>query len=279
MQTKTELTLEQTQLGASDEVLKIRVIPYSIHNDNGNPTSANIKQALRNLQIAQRVRDVYVLEMTSSAQESCFFAKAFNNINWLRHKKLAHLNFKTINKLAKQNLVIDLLSLFYSKDKPCSSYKKGKHHRANFKTKQISSIKKCLHLLHMDLFRPVTPRVFNIRRQQTEETYHITFDESPDAINFSKPLVDDINIAETERYPPDEYLHPYEPSKILMVLEFKKKFLESTADYRQEGKVMARTSKNCRGHQGFLVVNRLEFHYFWFVMDVLISAANVPCCC
>ncbi|GJX42283.1 hypothetical protein Tco_0257273 [Tanacetum coccineum] len=41
-------------------------------------------------------------------------------------------------------------------------------------------------------------RVFNTRRQQTVETYHITFDESPDAIKFSKPLVDNINIAETE---------------------------------------------------------------------------------
>ncbi|GJX04315.1 retrovirus-related pol polyprotein from transposon TNT 1-94 [Tanacetum coccineum] len=56
-------------------------------------------------------------------------------------------------------------------------------------------------------------RVFNTRRQQTEETYHITFDESPDAIKFSKPSVDNINIAENERYPPDEYLHPYEPSQ------------------------------------------------------------------
>ncbi|GJT02075.1 retrovirus-related pol polyprotein from transposon TNT 1-94 [Tanacetum coccineum] len=56
-------------------------------------------------------------------------------------------------------------------------------------------------------------RVFNTRRQQTEETYHNTFDESPNAIKFSKPLVDNINIAETKRYPPDEYLHPYEPSQ------------------------------------------------------------------
>ncbi|GKA92239.1 hypothetical protein Tco_0814164, partial [Tanacetum coccineum] len=56
-------------------------------------------------------------------------------------------------------------------------------------------------------------RVFNTRRRQTEETYHITFDESPDAIKFSKPSVDNINIAENERYPPDEYLHPYEPSQ------------------------------------------------------------------
>ncbi|GJW11247.1 hypothetical protein Tco_1577074 [Tanacetum coccineum] len=55
-------------------------------------------------------------------------------------------------------------------------------------------------------------RVFNTRRQQTKETYHITFDESPDAIKFLKPSVDNINIAKNERYPPDEYLHPYEPS-------------------------------------------------------------------
>ncbi|GJW86408.1 hypothetical protein Tco_0161748 [Tanacetum coccineum] len=55
-------------------------------------------------------------------------------------------------------------------------------------------------------------RVFNTRRQQTEETYHIIFDESPNAIKFLKPSINNINIAENERYPPDEYLHPYEPS-------------------------------------------------------------------
>nr|GEV43475.1 retrovirus-related Pol polyprotein from transposon TNT 1-94 [Tanacetum cinerariifolium] len=56
-------------------------------------------------------------------------------------------------------------------------------------------------------------RVFNTRRHQTKETYLITFDESPDAIKFSKPSVDNINIAKNERYPPDEYLYPYEPSQ------------------------------------------------------------------
>ncbi|GKC26829.1 retrovirus-related pol polyprotein from transposon TNT 1-94 [Tanacetum coccineum] len=57
-------------------------------------------------------------------------------------------------------------------------------------------------------------RVFNTRRQQSEETYHITFDESPEAIKFSKPSVDNINIAESEIYPPDEHLHPCEPSQM-----------------------------------------------------------------
>nr|GEY66827.1 uncharacterized mitochondrial protein AtMg00810-like [Tanacetum cinerariifolium] len=56
-------------------------------------------------------------------------------------------------------------------------------------------------------------RVFNTRRQQTEETYHIILDESPKAIKFLKPSVDNINIADSERYPPDEYLHPYGPSQ------------------------------------------------------------------
>ncbi|GKE54061.1 hypothetical protein Tco_1489217, partial [Tanacetum coccineum] len=54
--------------------------------------------------------------------------------------------------------------------------------------------------------------VFNTRRQKTEETYHITFHEIPDAIKFLKPFVDNINIAKNARYPPDEYLHLYEHS-------------------------------------------------------------------
>ncbi|GJW64334.1 retrovirus-related pol polyprotein from transposon TNT 1-94 [Tanacetum coccineum] len=215
--------------------------------------------------IAPRVRDVYVLDMTSSLQQSCVFAKASESLNWLWHKRLAHLNFKTINQLAKQNLVLGLPSLVYSKNKPCPLCEKGKHHWASFKTKQTSSINKYLYLLHMDLFVHVTPRsinhekytlvivdeysrcpifihnhkdhlgkfdekaddgyflrylliskairVFNTRRQQTQETYCIIFDESTEAMQFSKPSVDDINIAESERYLPDEYLHPYEPSQ------------------------------------------------------------------
>ncbi|GJU14105.1 retrovirus-related pol polyprotein from transposon TNT 1-94 [Tanacetum coccineum] len=132
---------------------------YIVQFDEKRGTLFNSDKEI--IMIAQRVRDVYILDMTSSAQESCFFAKASENLNWLWHKRLALLNFKTINKLAKQNLVIGLPSLVYSKDKPCSSCEKGKHHRASFKTKQTSSIKKCLHLLHMDLFGPITPRSIN----------------------------------------------------------------------------------------------------------------------
>nr|GEX03114.1 retrovirus-related Pol polyprotein from transposon TNT 1-94 [Tanacetum cinerariifolium] len=351
---------------------------YIVQLDEKKGTIFNSNKEI--VMISPRVRDVYVLDMTSSTEEFYFFPKAFENLNWLWNKRLAHLNFKTINKLEK-------------------------HHRASFKTKQTSSIKKCLHLLHMDLFGPVTPRsidhekytlvivdecsrytwvyflkkksqapetimffikrvenqndikvkqlrtdngtefknstlvnfcdekgisqnfsslytpeqndvaegknrtlieaartmlsrsvfskqylteaittacytqnrstimkrhlktpyeifckripnisflhvfgcpvyihnhkdhlgkfdekgddgyllgyslvskafkVFNTRRQKTKEIYHITFDESSKAIKFSKPLVNNINIVESERYPPYEYLYPYEPSQ------------------------------------------------------------------
>ncbi|GJS52105.1 retrovirus-related pol polyprotein from transposon TNT 1-94 [Tanacetum coccineum] len=54
-------------------------------------------------------------------------------------------------------------------------------------------------------------RVFNTRKQQTKETYHITFNESTNAIKFLILSVDNINIVESERCPPDEYIHHYEP--------------------------------------------------------------------
>ncbi|GJS76119.1 retrovirus-related pol polyprotein from transposon TNT 1-94 [Tanacetum coccineum] len=107
--------------------------------------------------IAPRRRDVYVIDMSSYNDEinACFFAKASNNVNWMWHKSLSQLNFKNINKLAKQNLVAGLPSLTFSKDKPCSACEKRKHHRTSFKTKRSFSINKCLHLLHIDLFGPV----------------------------------------------------------------------------------------------------------------------------
>ncbi|GJV89765.1 hypothetical protein Tco_1533703 [Tanacetum coccineum] len=57
MPTKTELALEQTQQGVSNKVLNIRVILLSIHSDDGNPTTVNIKQALWRILTKAEVKD------------------------------------------------------------------------------------------------------------------------------------------------------------------------------------------------------------------------------
>ncbi|GKF88337.1 hypothetical protein Tco_0259214 [Tanacetum coccineum] len=46
--------------------------------------------------------------------------------------------------------------------------------------------------------------VFNTRRQQIEDTYHVTFYESIEAIKFTNTLVDEIGIDDSSRYPPNE---------------------------------------------------------------------------
>ncbi|GJX79942.1 putative ribonuclease H-like domain-containing protein [Tanacetum coccineum] len=65
-----------------------------------------------------------------------------------------HLNFKTMNKLVKENLIRGLPFKLFENDQTCVACQKGKQHRASCKSKTENSISLPLHLLHMDLFGP-----------------------------------------------------------------------------------------------------------------------------
>ncbi|KAJ9544835.1 hypothetical protein OSB04_024542 [Centaurea solstitialis] len=98
---------------------------------------------------------IYIINMNTSTDNFCFVSRASSDTNWLWHKRLSHLNFKTINQLCINNLVVGLPDFRYTKVSLCSACEKGKQTRASFKSKQISSISSPLQLLHMDLFGPV----------------------------------------------------------------------------------------------------------------------------
>ncbi|GJT60800.1 putative ribonuclease H-like domain-containing protein [Tanacetum coccineum] len=85
---------------------------------------------------------------------TCLFAKATSDESKLWHKRLGHINFKTMNKLVKGNLVRGLPSKLFENDQTCVACQKGKQHRASCKSKTVSSISHPLHMLHMDLFGP-----------------------------------------------------------------------------------------------------------------------------
>ncbi|GJR11887.1 putative ribonuclease H-like domain-containing protein [Tanacetum coccineum] len=85
---------------------------------------------------------------------TCLFAKATSDEFKLWHKRLGHINFKTMNKLVKGNLVRGLPSKLFENDQTCVACQKGKKHRASCKSKTVSSISQPLHMLHMDLFGP-----------------------------------------------------------------------------------------------------------------------------
>ncbi|GJY13569.1 putative ribonuclease H-like domain-containing protein [Tanacetum coccineum] len=89
------------------------------------------------------------------------FAKATIDESNLWHRRLGHINFKTMNKLVRGNLVRGLPSKLFENDHTCVACQKGKQHKASCKTKTVSSICKPLQLLHMDLFGPVSVRSIN----------------------------------------------------------------------------------------------------------------------
>ncbi|GJR88497.1 putative ribonuclease H-like domain-containing protein [Tanacetum coccineum] len=72
----------------------------------------------------------------------------------LWHRRLGHVNFKTINKLVKDNLVRGLPSKRFENDQTCVACLKGKQHKASCKSKIQNSITQPLFMLHMDLFGP-----------------------------------------------------------------------------------------------------------------------------
>ncbi|GKB34480.1 putative ribonuclease H-like domain-containing protein [Tanacetum coccineum] len=83
---------------------------------------------------------------------TCLIAKAIIDESNTWHRRLGHINFKTMNKLVKGNLVKGLPLKIFENDHSCVACQKGKQHKASYKTKLVNSISKPLHMLHMDLF-------------------------------------------------------------------------------------------------------------------------------
>ncbi|GJW54131.1 putative ribonuclease H-like domain-containing protein [Tanacetum coccineum] len=87
-------------------------------------------------------------EMSPSLEEST---------KW--HRRMAHVNFKNMNKLAKHGLVKGLPSKLFTNEHNCIACNKGKQHKASYKAiTAVSLISAPLQLLHMDLFGPTSIR-------------------------------------------------------------------------------------------------------------------------
>nr|GEX60012.1 ribonuclease H-like domain-containing protein [Tanacetum cinerariifolium] len=83
---------------------------------------------------------------------TCLVAKASTDECMLWHRRLGHLNIKTMNRLVRHNLVRGLPSKCFENNHTCVACLKGKHHKASYKTKLVNAVTKPLHTLHMDLF-------------------------------------------------------------------------------------------------------------------------------
>nr|GEV70219.1 putative ribonuclease H-like domain-containing protein [Tanacetum cinerariifolium] len=85
----------------------------------------------------------------------CLMAHATPTKSWLWHQRLSHLNFDTINDLAKNDLISSLPKFKYAKEHLFPSCEQGKSKRASHPPKPILNPKQWLHLLHIDLCGPM----------------------------------------------------------------------------------------------------------------------------
>nr|GEY69709.1 hypothetical protein [Tanacetum cinerariifolium] len=106
-----------------------------------------------------RQHNMYSLDLNNVVpvkELTCLVSKASADECMLWHRRLGHLNFKTVNKLVRHNLVRGLPSKCFENDHTCVACLKGKQHKASCKTKSVNLVTKPLHTLHMDLFGPTS---------------------------------------------------------------------------------------------------------------------------
>ncbi|GKC86220.1 integrase, catalytic region, zinc finger, CCHC-type containing protein [Tanacetum coccineum] len=91
----------------------------------------------------------------------CLLSKASKTKNWLWHRRLSHLKFGTINKLAKDGLARGIPHL-------CSACALGKSKKSSHQPKAEDTNQEKLYLLHMDFVRPMRVAILIEKNNGTE---------------------------------------------------------------------------------------------------------------
>nr|GEU94183.1 retrovirus-related Pol polyprotein from transposon TNT 1-94 [Tanacetum cinerariifolium] len=114
-----------------------------------------------------------IVQQTSIQSISMKWPLHLQSVSWLVLLPLSHgyginvshLNFDTINDLAKNDLVSCLPKFKYHKEHLCPSCEQGKTKRASHPPKPVPNSRQRLHLLHMDLCGPMRIASINVKRR------------------------------------------------------------------------------------------------------------------
>nr|GEV24847.1 hypothetical protein [Tanacetum cinerariifolium] len=102
---------------------------------------------------SSRGSNLYTISIEDMMKSSpiCLLSKASKNKSWLWHQRLNHLNFGTINDLARKDLIRGLPRLKFKKDHLCSACQLGKSKKHTHKPKAENTNLEVLNTFHMDL--------------------------------------------------------------------------------------------------------------------------------
>ncbi|GJX66698.1 ribonuclease H-like domain-containing protein [Tanacetum coccineum] len=114
------------------------------------------------------------------------FAKATIDESNLWHRRLGHINFKTMNKLVRGNLVRGLHSKLFENDHSCVAYQKGKQHKAYCKTKPAEAVNTACYVQNRVL----------VTKPHNKTPYELLLGRPP-SISFMRPFGCPVTILNT----------------------------------------------------------------------------------
>nr|GEZ63505.1 ribonuclease H-like domain-containing protein [Tanacetum cinerariifolium] len=161
---------------------------------------SDASQVLLRVPRENNMYNVNLKNIIPSGDLTCLFAKATLDESNLCHRRLGHVNFKTINKLVKGNLVRGLPSMVFTNDNSCVACKKGKQYRASCKFQgKVDDGFLVGYSVCSKAFR-----VFNSRTRIVQETFHVNFIENKPNVAGAGPawLFDIDSLTQTMNYHP-----------------------------------------------------------------------------
>ncbi|GJV94600.1 retrovirus-related pol polyprotein from transposon TNT 1-94 [Tanacetum coccineum] len=116
--------------------------------------------------LGSRDTNLYTISLDDMLKSSPIYllSKASKTKSWLWHRRLSHLNFGTLNKLAKDGLARGIPRLKFQKDHLCSACALGKSKKTPHQPKVEDTNQEKLYLLHMDLCGPMRVASINGKR-------------------------------------------------------------------------------------------------------------------
>ncbi|GJS74098.1 retrovirus-related pol polyprotein from transposon TNT 1-94 [Tanacetum coccineum] len=110
--------------------------------------------------------NLYTISLDDMLKSSptCLLSKASKTKSWYWYRRLSHLNFGTLNKLAKDGLARGIPRLKFQKYHLCSACALGKTKKTSHQPKAEDTNQEKLYLLHMDLCGPMRVASINGKR-------------------------------------------------------------------------------------------------------------------
>ncbi|GKD60415.1 retrovirus-related pol polyprotein from transposon TNT 1-94, partial [Tanacetum coccineum] len=146
------------------------------------------------LHSGSRDTNLYTISLDDMLKMSLIYllSKPSKTKSWLWHCRLSHLNFGTLNKLAKDGLARGIPKLKFQKDHLCSECALGKSKKSSHQPKAKDTNQEKLYILHLDLCGPMRVESFNEKKyilvivddysRFTWVRFLRSKDEAPDAI-------------------------------------------------------------------------------------------------